>query len=238
MKREKGCANMKKHKGTIKQFLSKYKHGFILSYFLIYMIWFNYLERTVTKSFTPIYSKLDDYIPFNEIFIIPYFLWFIYIFVTVTYFFLTSKSEYYRYCTYLFTGMTICLIIYSVFPNGHYLRADLNSLGRSNIFIDMVARLYRFDTPTNVFPSIHVFNSIAAFIAIHKSERLKKIRWVQISSFVLSFLICLSTVFLKQHSVIDGMGAIILSIILYVIIYVPAWGKEAKKARHELSGVS
>ena len=35
------------------------------------MVWFTYLERTVTTDFTPVYSRLDDFIPFMEIFIIP-----------------------------------------------------------------------------------------------------------------------------------------------------------------------
>jgi membrane-associated phospholipid phosphatase len=228
---------MKKHSDTIKNMLIKYKHGAILSYFFIYMIWFTYLEKTVTTKFTPVYSKLDDLIPFNEWFIIPYLLWFVYIFVTVAYFFLTSKSDYYHCCAYLFIGMTICLIIYTIWPNGHYLRVNLDTLGRSNICIDMLSHIYQVDTATNVFPSIHVFNSIGAFIAIHKSERLRNIKWLQWSAFLLTVLICMSTVFLKQHSILDVFGGIALSLIMYVIVYVPAWGKEEKKVEQGLSNI-
>jgi membrane-associated phospholipid phosphatase len=201
------------------------------------MIWFTYLERTVTTEFTPVYSRLDDYIPFLEIFIIPYFIWFAYIFVTVAYFFFTSKQDFYKCCAFLFIGMTICLIIYTIWPNGHYLRVDIDNLGRSNIFTRILSRLYTIDTSTNVFPSIHVFNSIGAMIAIRKSERLRPITWLQISTFILTVLICMSTVFLKQHSILDVFGGILLSIIMYIFVYVPAWGKEAKKADHELSKI-
>ncbi|MFR0986473.1 MAG: hypothetical protein ACLSFZ_08015 [Frisingicoccus sp.] len=38
--------------------------------------------------------------------------------------------------------------------------------------------LYTIDTPTNVLPSIHVYNSIAAFIAIARCKALKNKRWV------------------------------------------------------------
>ena len=127
-----------KYLNTVRQLIMKYKHGVILSYFFIYILWFTYLERTVTDVFHPIHSRLDDLIPFNEMFIIPYFLWFIYIFVVVTYLLLTSKQEFYKCCAYLFIGMTICLIVYTIWPNGHYLRVDLDSLGRSNIYIDML----------------------------------------------------------------------------------------------------
>ncbi|CUH91728.1 phosphatase PAP2 family protein [Herbinix luporum] len=231
---------MKFNKNKDKKFihiLSQYRHGLVLVYFFIYMIWFTYLERTVTTEFTPVYSRLDDYIPFLEIFIIPYFIWFAYIFVTVAYFFFTSKQDFYKCCAFLFIGMTICLIIYTIWPNGHYLRVDIDNLGRSNIFTRILSRLYTIDTSTNVFPSIHVFNSIGAMIAIRKSERLRPITWLQISTFILTVLICMSTVFLKQHSILDVFGGILLSIIMYIFVYVPAWGKEAKKADHELSKI-
>lgn len=221
---------------ALKQLFIKYRHGVILSYFFIYMIWFTYLERTVTTTFNPVYSKLDDLIPFAEIFILPYFIWFGYIFITVAYFFLTSKTDYYKCCANLFIGMTICLIIYTIWPNGHYLRVDLNTLGRSNVFITLLSKIYSIDTATNVFPSIHVFNSIAAFIAISKSEQLRKLKWLQWSAFILTLLICMSTVFLKQHSVLDIFGAVALNVIMYVIVYVPSWSKSPRES-HELSKV-
>lgn len=225
---------------AMKNLIVKYKHGVILSYFFVYMLWFTYLERTITSTskFTRIYSKLDDLIPFWEIFIIPYFLWFLFIFITVAYFFLTSKSEFYKICAFLFIGMTICLVIYTLWPNGHELRVDIDSLGRSNIFLDILSRLYSFDTATNVFPSIHVFNSIGAMIAIHKNERLLKIKWLQWSSLVLTIAICLSTVFLKQHSVLDIFGGIALSIIMYALVYLPSWDKVFKQSKQELSKAS
>ena len=64
-------------------------------------------------------------------------------------------------------------------------------------------------TPTNVFPSLHVFNSLAACIAIHESQELRKHRAVQWSAYVLAATIILATVFLKQHSVIDVMAAFV-----------------------------
>ncbi len=223
---------------TAKQFMIKYKHGAVLSYFFIYLIWFAYLEKHVTK-FTPIHTRLDDFIPFCEVFIVPYFIWFLYIAVTVAYFLLTSKQDFLKICAYLFTGMTICLFIYTVWPNGHYLRVDLNSLGRDNIFIHMLAGIYSIDTATNVFPSIHVFNSVGAMIAINKSEKLHPIKWLQWGTFLLTVLICMSTVFLKQHSVMDVLGALVLNFLLYAVIYfVPAKVKESQKAKQELSKVS
>ena len=191
----------------------------------IYFPWFFALEKTVTNNYTNVYMRLDDYIPFNELFVIPYYLWFLFIVVTVGYFFFTSKEDFYKCCAFLFIGMTVCLTIYTIWPNGQNLRPDLNSLGRDNIFIDIIRNLYATDTNTNVCPSIHVFNSIGAYIAISHSQALKKYKWIQISSLVLTILISLSTVFLKQHSAFDGICAIALAVIMYVIVYVPDYSK-------------
>ena len=90
---------------------------------------------------------------------------------------------------------------------------------RDNIFTAMIARLYRMDTPTNLWPSIHVYNSIGVHLAVMNSEALKKKRVVRISSFILMVSICLSTVFLKQHSALDGIGAIVMSMFMYRLVY-------------------
>lgn len=64
---------------SVKYFLKKYSHAWVLLYFLIYMPWFAWLEKNVTTEFSVIHIDLDDKIPFLEIFAVPYFLWFAYI---------------------------------------------------------------------------------------------------------------------------------------------------------------
>ena len=213
----------------MKQLLIKYRHAWVLSYGLLYMIWFVWLENHVTKEYASVHSWMDDLIPFNEWFVIPYFLWFAFIAVTVGYFFFTSRSDFYRCCAYLFTGMTICLIIYTIWPNGQNLRPNLDALGRDNILIDMVRMLYATDTSTNVCPSIHVFNSVAVCISIYHSDSLREKKFVFPAAVVLAVLICMATVFLKQHSVFDGICAIVLIAALYPFVYGRAYQRQ--KAR-------
>lgn len=74
---------------------------------------------------------------------------------------------------------------------------------RENIFTDMVRLLYSMDTPTNILPSIHVYNSIAAFIAIAKCKALKSKPLVVGGAFILTVSIIAATMFLKQHTVVD-----------------------------------
>ena len=200
----------------MKEFISKYKHAWCLLYAFIYLPWFVFLEKNVLH-YSIIHIRLDDYIPFNEYFIIPYFLWFAYVAVAIMFFFFTNKEDYYKLCAFLFIGMTISLIICTIWPNGHNLRPT--EFARENIFTDMVRGLWATDTPTNIFPSIHVYNSIGVHLAVMNSEALKKKRVVRIISFALMASICLSTVFLKQHSALDGIGAIVMSMFMYRMVY-------------------
>ena len=67
---------MRKLKDFITNFFKQYRHIWILSYFAIYLVWFNYLEKMVTTHFHVIHVPIDDYIPFCEYFVIPYIMWF------------------------------------------------------------------------------------------------------------------------------------------------------------------
>ena len=198
-------------------FLQKYKHAWLLLYLFIYFPWFHYLEVTVTHRFHVIHLAVDDMIPFCEYFIIPYLLWFAYVAVAVMFFFFKNKDEYYRLCSFLFVGMTVFLIISTIYPNGHYLRPT--EFARDNIFTHMVAALYRTDTATNLFPSIHVYNSIGVNIAIWHCKEFENHKWVRHLSSILMFSIIASTMFLKQHSVFDVITGIVMSIFMYTLVY-------------------
>ncbi len=207
----------------MKELLKKYKHAWILSYFIIYLAWFAFLEKTVTGRFHVVHMALDDYIPFCEYFIIPYLLWFAYIAVTVVYLFFTNVQDYYKLCCFLFVGMTVFLIVSTIYPNGHYLRPSV--FRENNVFTMLVQWLYSADTATNLFPSIHVYNSLGVHMAISRNEKLRKYKWIQNGSWVLMISIILSTMFLKQHSVFDVITAIIMAAIMYSLVY----GKELQK---------
>ena len=157
----------------MKKFYERYKHAIpLIVYAFIYLSWFSYLERTVQNPQTIIHMKWDDMIPFCEVFVIPYYLWFGYVSIVVLYLLFKNKQDYYRACTFLFTGMTIFLLVSTLWPNGHHLRPAV--MPRDNIFTTMVAALYKADTPTNLWPSIHVYNSIGAHLAVTHNEKLRK----------------------------------------------------------------
>ncbi len=221
----------------MKKFYERYKHAIpLIIYALIYCSWFAYLEKTVTHPQTIIHVKLDDAIPFCEIFVIPYFLWFAYVSVTVVYCFFKNKQEYFRTCVFLFTGMTAFLVISTLWPNGHHLRPQ--TMPRDNIFTMLVSHLYRADTPTNLWPSIHVYNSIGAHLAVLHNQKLSENKVIHFGSLTLCIAIILSTVFIKQHSLFDVLTAFMMSAIMYVVVYqadiVSAWQTYRSHAKRRI----
>ena len=202
---------------NFKELFWKHRYLLLQAYWLIYLPWFAYLEKTVTSHFHVIHMELDDKIPFISVFAIPYFLWFGYVAVAFIYTYLHDRQEYLRACGFLFTGMTIFLLISTVYPNGHYMRYGV-TLG-NGVFDQLVRWLWQTDTATNLFPSIHVFNSIGAHIALTRCENLRDNKFVKYGSFTLMCSIILATVFIKQHSVFDVMTALLMALVLYPVAY-------------------
>ena len=120
--------------------------------------------------------------------------------------------------------MTIFLIICTIFPNGLALRPTV--FAHDNVFVDLVKIVYSTDTPTNVLPSMHVFLSVGMCMALNRTPALKD------KHGILSFIIVLSTMFLKQHSVTDVAAALVMDGILYQLVYARQ-ARQARKLMHE-----
>lgn len=196
----------------------------MLIYVAIYLAWFVWLEKTNTKNYWVIHMKADDYIPFCEFFVVPYLLWFLYVFCVVVYVLFNDKQEFKKSCAFLITGMTVFLVISTLWPNGHHLR--LTEMPRDNIFTAMVEQLWKTDTATNLWPSIHVYNSLGAHFAVIHCRKLMTSRFgfaIKIGSGILAVSIILSTVFLKQHSVFDLLTGLAMGAIMYAIVYRREW---------------
>lgn len=198
-----------------------------LLYFVFYLAGFFLLEEFTQPKYI-IHSVLDDYIPFNEYFFIPYVMWFPLLAGSLLYFMLKSKEDFINLCFLMFSGMTFCLIIYALFPNGLELRVVPP---RDNLLSRFVLMLHKVDTPTNVCPSIHVSSTVAINMVVQRSVLLRKRKLIRIGSWVLTVAICASTVFLKQHSVIDIFWGVVLSAALYPVTFFLDWRGFVRKRR-------
>lgn len=191
----------------------------IFSYLAFYMICFCLLEKRKV-DYHIVTLPIDYKIPFCEYFIIPYYFWFVYSFVGIVFtLFQKRGQDFYLLAFDMAFGMTFFLIFSCVWPNGLDLRPAV--MPRDNIFCKLVAGLYRTDTPTNVLPSIHVFNSIGVTVALNKLHAIQKHPKIRISCWIIMVFIILSTVFLKQHSIIDVFFGIGLQLALYPFVYGP-----------------
>ena len=181
------------------------------------------------------FGPLADMIPFCEVFIIPYLMWFVYAFGFAFYMFLQDEKSYHEVAAFLVIGMTVFLAVSVFFPNILLLRPE--TMPRNNVFTYLVERLYAVDTPTNVTPSIHVYNSLAVMIAVWRTDaKLVRSKMSKILMTVLGFLIILSTMFLKQHSFSDVIVATGLALFSYILVYRLGFvfvGKERRRVIYE-----
>lgn len=190
---------------------------FLGGYLLFYTLFFLLLEQRVSKI-NVIITEFDKIIPFCEYFIIPYLFWFVFLIGTAIYFLFFCKDlKEVKALFYSFiSGMTLFLVVSYFFPNGHTLRPVLEG---ENLLEKMVIILYKIDTSTNIFPSMHVFCTIAMSIALLRQQELANKILFKPAIYIISCLIILATLFLKQHSIIDIIGAILLNVICYFIFY-------------------
>lgn len=190
----------------------------MLLYGIFYQAAFFWLERREVRVHL-IASELDEKIPFCEYFIIPYFLWFFYIVAASIYFVCCSKDyeESKRYVLSFCAGMTVFLLVSFLYPNGQDLRPQLGRGGSA--FIEAVRFLYRIDTPTNILPSMHVYVTVMSSIALCRQETLRRRKGFSVGIWVLGLSIILSTLFLKQHCVLDVISALGLNAVCYLLVY-------------------
>ena len=122
---------------------------------MVYLIWFFWLDLTVTDPNYIIHSPLDDFIPFNEWFIFPYGSWFFLLAGVTALLWWFDTASYDKLCLMMFSGMTFCLILYMVLPNGLDIRPTVEEVGRSNIAMTLMQLIWKADASVNVCPSIH-----------------------------------------------------------------------------------
>ena len=199
----------------LKEFIKRLSS--IVIFGIVYMSTFFVLEQRDVPIHI-IHTALDDIIPFCEYFIVPYVIWYAYVVGTILYLGLTDKSakEYYGLIWSMMLGMVVFVLVCLIYPNGQNLRPTALP---DNVFGQAVAYLYTIDTSTNILPSLHVFVSVACDIALCRDPRFKKHpTWIW-ASHILTISICLATMFLKQHSAIDVITALICNLAIYLFVY-------------------
>lgn len=201
----------------MKQFLKEHRYYYLLLYVPVFLLWFFLIEQLYPNGcdYWVSYVPLDDKIPFLPQFAPIYCLWYPFLIVPGVYLLLREPEAFRRYMWFFMVGTGLCLLICTVFPNGQDLRPQLED--SSGICVALVRALYAADTNTNVLPSMHVVGSVAVFYgALHSRGLRRPLPFAVIT--IMTVLISLSTVFIKQHSVLDIVAGLVLSIPIWWIL--------------------
>ena len=116
---------------------------------------------------------------------------------------------------YITITQIVAMTVYILYPSVQDLRPE--TFVRDNFFTHLMAFIYAFDTPSGVCPSLHVAYSMGIASVWLKSKDAGK-GW---KAFVVVsvVLISLSTVVVKQHSVIDVLAAVPTGLVAELLIY-------------------
>ncbi len=203
----------------------EFSHLKLLLGWVVYFIMYFLTEKLIpVESCHVIHSRLDDMIPFCEYFIIPYVGWYFLVFGSLLYFLLCNVESFTKLQKYIIFTQAVAMTVYILYPNVQNLRPEV--FPRDNIFSRLIGVIYTADTNTNVFPSLHVGYSIAIASAWLKEKNASAIWKFFVVIFVI--LVCLSTVFLKQHSVLDGFASAAMCLVAEVVIYRDFWKAKIK----------
>ena len=198
-------------------FSNEFKHLLYLLFWPLYGLMFFYVERLYpVKEYITVYSRIDDFIPFCEWFLIPYLFWFVYLAGMLLYTALYDIDAFKKMMNFIIITYTVTIVIYLVFPTCQELRPT--SFERDNLLTRIMTNYYQLDTNTNVCPSIHVIGSLAVMFTSFHCKGTKTFGW-KITFIITAILISISTVFLKQHSIIDIIAAIPLCGMAYYICF-------------------
>ena len=164
---------------------------------------------------TPVHCWLDDVIPFNELFLIPYVLWYALIVVTLAYYFFFDIPRFKQVQIFILITQIIAMTCYVLFPSRQDLRPE--TFARDNFLTRLMAFIYSFDTSTGVCPSLHVAYSIGIASVVAKDDYFSRPFKIGLTAFVI--LICVATTFVKQHSAVDVFAALPVCLVAEAIIF-------------------
>ena len=181
-------------------------------YFGLYFITENFIP---VEDCHPVHMWLDDVMKFNEWFVIPYVFWYILIVISLGWFALYDVDSFKRLQIFIMITQAIAMVVYIIYPTRQDLRPEV--FPRENFLTWIVGIIYQFDTNTGVCPSLHVAYSIGiASVWIRQKE--SSVLW---RAFVVLavIMICLSTIYIKQHSAVDFFAALPVCLVAELVVH-------------------
>jgi hypothetical protein len=158
-------------------------------------------------------TNLDTMIPFLPIFIVPYIVWYAFILGYLVYFWYKDISVYLKTLSVIVIGELVCFVIYFYFQT----TVPRPKLVGDGILVDLVGMIYSHDQPFNAFPSIHVLTTFAIILGNINIRNKHIFHSVFVS--VMGSMIIISTLFVKQHYILDMFASMFLTSFIYGIVF-------------------
>ncbi len=156
-------------------------------------------------------SKIDLKIPFIPIFIYLYIFWYLLLFLIPYIFYKNDKESFYRYATCNIICTIISTFVFIVYPTT-IIRNNIEVTGITSFIVNFI---YKVDTPIlNCFPSMHCVLCFLFMFNIPKN--ISKIHKFLIC--FISIMVILSTLFVKQHVIVDVVSAFLISLVVYLVV--------------------
>lgn len=194
----------------------EFSHLKLLFGWVVYFAFYFLTENIIpAENCHVIYCKLDSIIPFCEWFIIPYTFWYLLIIFSLVYFALYNVESFKKLQTYIIITQVIAVIVYIIYPSCQNLRPA--EFPRDNLLTDCIGLIYSLDTNTGVCPSLHCAYSIAIASVWLREKGVPKL-WKTFIAIV-AIIICLSTMFIKQHSAVDFLAALPVCLIAEILVF-------------------
>jgi membrane-associated phospholipid phosphatase len=197
--------------------------NFILMLVLFYVV-LNTILYDWTGSLYPVGSGfrllldgLDDAIPFVPNMVIFYeYLFYGMAILTMLYFAFVEFRKGYALGWSLVVINAIAIVIYIIFPVSTYQWRLMyeGQLNLSNFWQAEVYRIFTTDTPFNCFPSLHAAVSTICFYSWYRYSQVRLTvvtKVVAIVALVVAAGVILSTLFIKQHYIVDEIAGILLA---------------------------
>lgn len=157
-------------------------------------------------------NKIDDKIPFIPQFVHFYYIWYILLLLVPLLLLKYNKQAFNNYILTFITFITFVFMCYVAFPTTLIRHTfEVNSL--STFIVDLV---YKTDTPVyNLFPSAHCAYAFLFITTMLDTKEINK--KIKITIILISIGVILSTLFIKQHVIIDVIGALSIIPIYYFV---------------------
>ncbi|MBR6239264.1 MAG: phosphatase PAP2 family protein [Clostridia bacterium] len=175
---------------------------------------------TIDNAFAPKIAVIDDAIPLIPVFSFIYLYSYIFWICGPIAASLTKKRNFINYIAGLSLAYVIGFLFFVFMPTymDRVQEGLMHAADGPGLWNMLLRTIYGADGSAlafNLFPSYHCLISLYCYLAVRKQEEISK--GFRIYSLVMTVLICMSTVFTKQHYFIDIIGGLLISVLSYIV---------------------